>query len=255
MKGIILAGGSGTRLFPLTKIQNKHLIPVYNDLMIMYPLRTLIDAGITEIMIVAGKGFAGQFLELLGDGSEFGVQLNYTVQEKPAGIAHAIGLAKRFVNGENFVAILGDNLFEDQFDFSDFREGSRIYIKKIENPQRFGVVRLRTNMTSIFKEMKDEIIEIVEKPKLEETDNELIDRNRYGYAVTGLYIYSSDVFDKIKCLKPSNRGELEISDVNNIFIKDGNMDYRIVDGFWSDAGTIDSLFTTSEFVRRKELNL
>lgn len=254
MKGIVLCGGTGTRLFPLTKIFNKHLIPVYNDFMVMYPLRTLINAGLTDIMIVAGKGFAGDFLELLGDGSEFGINLSYVVQQKPAGIAHALRLCKRFSNKDNIAVILGDNVFEDKFDFSNFREGSRVYLKRIQDAQRFGVARLKTDIVSIYKDRESKIIEIIEKPDITKVDNGLIDRSGYGYAVTGLYIYDNSVFDKINCLMPSTRNELEITDLNNIYLKEGRMHYQIIEGFWSDMGTMESLYRASSFARSKEID-
>lgn len=255
MKGIILAGGSGSRLSPLTNVTNKHLLPIYNKPMIFYPLNTLISAEISEIMIVSGKGHAGHILELLGDGSEFGIALSYAVQEKPAGIAQALSLTKRFANKDKIAVILGDNIFEDRFDFTDFREGSRVYLKRISDAQRFGVARLKTGIKSIYKERDSKIIEIIEKPDITRVDNELIDKNGWGYAVTGLYLYDNSAFDKISCLKPSNRGELEISDLNNMYIKEGNMDFEIVNNFWSDAGQFESLFKASEFIRNKELNL
>lgn len=254
MFGIVLCGGTGTRLWPLTKNQNKHLINVYNKQMVYFPLQTLINAGLTEIMIVAGKGHAGSFLELLGDGSEFGVNLTYTVQKSPSGIAGALGLCKKFAGDNSIAVILGDNIFENQFNFSNFREGAKVFIKRVPNPQRFGVARIRTDSISIFKERNDKLIEIVEKPKLDSLDYELIDKCGWGYAVTGLYLYDSNVFDKISCLRPSNRGELEVSDLNNLYVKEGNMDFDIIDGFWSDMGTFDSLFYASEFVRNKELS-
>lgn len=253
MKGIILAGGSGSRLSPLTKVTNKHLLAVYNKPMIFYPLNTLITAGISDIMIVSGKGHAGHILELLGDGSDFGVTLSYTIQEKPAGIAQALSLTKRFTNKDKIAVILADNIFEDEFDFTDFREGSRVYLKKVQDPQRFGVARLRTEITSIYKNREDKIVEIIEKPKVDTTDNGLIDKNGYGYAVSGIYLYSDDVFDKINCLKPSTRGELEITDLNNMYIKEEKMDFEIIDGFWSDMGTYESLYRASEFIRSKEI--
>ncbi len=251
MKGIVLCGGTGTRLFPLTKIFNKHLIPVYNDFMVMYPIRTLINAGLTDIMIVAGKGFAGDFLELLGDGSEFGINISYIVQEKPAGIAQALRLCKRFANKDNIAVILGDNIFENKFDFSNFREGARVFLKRVLDPQRFGVGRIRTNITSIYKNREDKLIEIIEKPDITKVDNELIDKNGWGYAVSGIYLYSDDVFDKIGCLKSSARGELEITDLNNMYIKEERMDFEIINGFWSDAGTPESLYHASSFIRNK----
>lgn len=248
IRGVILAGGSGSRLLPLTKVTNKHLLAVYDKPMIFYPLNTLINAGIKEIMIVAGKGHAGSFLELLGDGSEFGVNLSYIVQEKSGGIAQALGLAKRFGNKDNIVVILADNIYEDTFDFSDFREGARVYLKRVSDPQKFGVARIIDTKLG-----KNRIVEIVEKPDISKVDNELIDKDGYGFSVTGLYLYDSTVFDRISCLKPSNRGELEISDLNNMYIRDGRIDFRMVDGFWSDMGSIESMFRASSFVRDKAI--
>lgn len=233
MKGIILAGGSGSRLSPLTKVTNKHLLAIYNKPMIFYPLNTLIDAGITEIMIVSGKWHVGHILELLGDGSEFNVQLNYTIQEKAYGIAQALSLCKRFANKDNVAVILGDNIFENKFDFSDFREGVRVYLKEVPDPERFGVARIDNGG----------LIEIIEKPRNWSGGS--------GFAVTGLYLYDNTVFDKISCLKFSDRGELEITDLNNIYITEKRMDYQIIEGFWSDAGTMESLYRASSFVRDK----
>lgn len=229
MKGVILAGGNGTRLLPLTKVVNKHLIGVYNRPMIFYPLYILIKAGIKDILIVAGKGHAGMFLELLGSGEEFGINLSYTVQERSSGIADALRLAKRFVGEENLIVILGDNIFEDKFDFSNFRDGCRIYLKEVPDPERFGVAKIQNNR----------LISIEEKPKIPQSN----------LAVTGLYLYDNTVFDIINCLKPSLRGELEISDVNNSYIKNENIDYEIIKGFWSDAGTMESLYRASSFIR------
>lgn len=248
MKGTILAGGTGTRLLPLTKIMNKHLIPVYDKPMIMYPLNTLIQSGIDDIMIVSGKGHCGQFLELLEDGSEFGVKLSYMVQKDAGGIAQALGLCKRFIGKENFVSILADNIFEDTFDFSDFREGSRVFLKRVENPERFGVAKfdIKTITVDSMREKEEWILrEIMEKP---------IDKIPSNYAVTGLYLYDSSVFGKISCLKSSTRNELEVTDLNNLYIKEGKMDYNIVSNFWSDAGTFPNLFKASEFIRDKEMN-
>jgi glucose-1-phosphate thymidylyltransferase len=228
-KGVILAGGSGTRLLPLTRVTNKHLIGVYDRPMIYFSLQTLIDANIKDIMIVAGRGFAGDFLELLGSGEEFGVNLSYAVQESPSGIAGALRLCKRFANEENVVVILGDNIFSDKFDFSDFREGARVYLKEVPDPERFGVAEVQNG----------KLISIEEKPKIPSSN----------LAVTGLYIYDSRVFDIINCLIPSARGELEITDVNSQYIKDGRIDYKVIEGFWSDAGTFSSLFNASEFIR------
>ena len=251
MLGIILAGGSGSRLLPLTELMNKHMLPVYNIQMIKFPLDTLIIAGIKEIMIVSGREHAGQFLSMLGSGEDFGVNLSYTVQEKSGGIAQALGMCRRFAKGENIVVILGDNLYEDKFNFSNFREGAKVYLKRVPKAHRFGVARIRTDIISIYKDREDKLIEIVEKPDITKVDNELIDRNGFGYVVTGLYLYDSSVFDKVSCLKPSGRGELEITDINNMYVKEGRMDFEIVNGFWSDMGTYESLFKASEFVRNR----
>lgn len=231
MLGIILAGGTGTRLLPLTKLVNKHLLPIFDKHMIMYPLQTLIDAQITEIMIVSGRENAGQFLQMLGSGKDFGVNLYYAVQESPSGIAGALALCERFAGNDNIAVILGDNVHEDKFDFSDFIEGARLYLKEVDDPERFGVAKIRNNR----------LISIEEKPKIPQSN----------LAVTGLYLYDKHVFNIIDCLRPSTRGELEISDVNNSYIKDGRIDYEIIKGFWSDAGTFSSLFKASEFIRNK----
>lgn len=254
MKGIILAGGAGSRLSPLTKVTNKHLLPIYNLPMIYYPIKTLTDTGIDDVLIVAGREHAERFIELLGSGSEFGADFTYKIQDEPKGIAHALGLAKRFSNGDNIAVILGDNIFENKFDFSDFREGSRIYLKRVPEAQRFGVARLRTEITSIYKDREYKLVEIIEKPDVTKMDNELIDRNGFGYAVSGLYLYSDDVFDKISCLSPSTRDELEITDLNNMYIKEEKMDHQIIDGFWSDAGTLESLYQSSSFIRSKSID-
>jgi glucose-1-phosphate thymidylyltransferase len=222
MKGIILAGGTGSRLSPLTKVTNKHLLPIYNLPMIYYPIKTLTDAGIDDILIVAGREHAERFIELLGSGSEFNTDFTYKIQDGSKGIAHALGLAKRFANGDNVAVVLGDNIFENKFDFTYFKEGAKLFLKRVPDAHRFGVARVRY---------------------------ELIDNNGYGFVVTGLYLYDNNVFDFINSLKPSKRGEYEITDINNMYIKDGKMDYQIIDGFWSDAGTFESLYGTSSFIR------
>jgi glucose-1-phosphate thymidylyltransferase len=232
MKGVILAGGTGSRMMPCTKVTNKHLLNVYNKPMIYFPLQTLIDAGIKEILIVSGPGHAGHFLNLLGSGKELGITLSYTIQEKAGGIAEALGLAEDFADNEPVIVILGDNIFEDKFDISDFKQGARIFLKQVSDPERFGVAELNGK----------NVIGIEEKPK----------QPKSNYCVTGLYIYDSDVFDVIKTLKPSGRGELEITDVNNSYINKGNMDATFVKGFWSDAGTFESLYKASTLVREKE---
>lgn len=233
-KGVLLAGGSGTRLLPLTRIQNKHTINIYNKQMIFYSLQILIDSGVKDILIVTNKGFAGDFLELLGDGSEFGVNLSYTVQEKPAGIADGIRLSKRFVGSDNVAVILGDNIFiGDKFDFSDFRDGAKIYLKEVDDAYKFGCPRLDSN---------GKLIEIVEKPeKGKEPSN---------YAQTGLYLYDSSVFDIINSLIPSKRDELEVSDLNNAYLRKGKLVYEIIKGEWFDAGSsFEDLFRASKFIR------
>jgi glucose-1-phosphate thymidylyltransferase len=234
MKGIVLAGGLGTRLHPLTKITNKHLLPIYNRPMIYYPIQTLVDAGISEILIVTGGKNAGHFLELLGNGKEFGLKhLDYTYQEGEGGIAAALSLAEYFVEDDPVCVILGDNVYEKSLrrsaeEFVKQGRGARIHLKKVENPQRFGVPVIDGNR----------ILKIEEKPKVPKSD----------YAVTGLYMYDHSVFEIIHTLKPSSRGELEITDVNNAYIERNEMTYAVVDGWWSDAGTFDSLLRTNILV-------
>jgi glucose-1-phosphate thymidylyltransferase len=236
MKGIILAGGTGTRLYPLTKVTNKHLLPVYNKPMIYYPLQQLINAKITNVMIVSGKEHVGQFIELLGSGKEFNISLTYKVQEDAGGIAEALGLCEDWCCKDDVVAILGDNISD--WDVSDsvgmFDGGAHLFIKEVEHPERFGVVRFENN----------EIVEIVEKP-ISPPSN---------YIVTGIYIYDHKVFEYIKNLKPSNRGELEITDVNNWYLNNGELSYSVIEGFWSDAGTIESLYAAGQIIRMNELN-
>ena len=230
MKGIILAGGTGSRLYPLTKVTNKHLLPVYDKPMIYYPLQTLIDAGITEIMIVSGKGHAGDFLELLGSGSEFGIRITYEIQDEAGGIAQALGLAESWGRKEDVAVILGDNIFQDTIKkaVETFDGGAQIFLKEVSDPHRFGVAEVDGN----------QVIGIEEKPK----------EPKSNYAVTGLYLYDGRVFDLIKTLQPSGRGELEITDVNNSYIHRGAMQFKVLDGFWSDAGTFDSLLRASNMV-------
>jgi glucose-1-phosphate thymidylyltransferase len=231
MKGIILAGGTGSRLFPLTKITNKHLLPVYDKPMICYPLNTLIDAGIDDILIVSGRGHVGHFLELLGSGSEMGVRLSYEIQEGAGGIAHALGLARLFASDDSVTVILGDNIFADSVHdaVQSFESGARIFLKEVSDAKRFGVAEIKDS----------HIVGIEEKPKLPKTN----------LAVTGLYIYDSDVFRIIRELKPSGRGELEITDVNNAYIRKNAMTFSLLPGFWSDAGTFDSLLRASNQVK------
>jgi glucose-1-phosphate thymidylyltransferase len=232
MRGIILAGGTGSRLFPLTKVTNKHLLPVYDKPMIYYPLRTLVSAGITDVMIVSGRGHAGHFLELLGSGAEFGVNLTYEIQEKAGGIAQALGLAEKWADDRAVAVILGDNIFQDDVknDVASFKEGAKIFLKTVPDAERFGVAELD----------RDRVLSIEEKPK----------KPKSNYAVTGLYLYDADVFSIIRTLIPSGRGELEITDVNNAYLKKGIMQYTILKGFWSDAGTFDSLIRASVLVQQ-----
>ena len=232
MKGAILAGGTGSRLMPLTKVTNKHLLPVYNKPMIYYPLQTLMDMGIKEILIVSGPGHAGHFVNLLGSGRKFGVKFSYEIQDEAGGIAQALSLAEDFADEEPICVILGDNIFEDKIDISDFKEGARIYLKKVTDASRFGVAEINE---------KGKVLSIEEKPKKPKSD----------LAVSGLYIYDNEIFKIIKTLKPSARGELEITDVNNAYIKKEKMDAKILDGFWSDAGTFESLFRASGLVRKR----
>jgi glucose-1-phosphate thymidylyltransferase len=232
MKGVILAGGLGTRLLPLTKVTNKHLLPVYNKPMIYYPLKTLVDAGIKEIMIISGAEHSGHFSKLLGSGEEFGVKIIYGVQDKPLGIAHAISLAENFAEGENFAAILGDNIFEDKFRFDNFHGGAKIFLKQVTDANRFGVAEISNG----------KITGIEEKPSKPKTN----------YAVTGFYIYDNTVFDIFRSLKPSARNEYEITDVNNAYIKKGKMQYEILKGFWTDAGTFDTLLRANILASQKE---
>jgi len=231
MKGVILAGGTGSRLFPLTKVTNKHLLPVYDKPMICYPLNTLINAGIDDILIVSGRGHVGHFLELLGSGSELGVTLSYEIQDGAGGIAQALGLARRWVDNDRVTVILGDNIFEDSVKdaVQSFTSGARIFLKEVKDAERFGVAEVDG----------DHIVSIEEKPK----------QPKSNLAVTGLYIYDADVFSVIHDLKPSVRGELEITDVNNAYIQKGAMTFSRLKGFWSDAGTFDSLLRASVIVQ------
>ena len=234
MKGIVLAGGLGSRLNPLTKVTNKHLLPVYNRPMIYYPIQTLVDAGITEILVVTGGSNSGDFLKLLGNGKQFGLKhLDYTYQEGEGGIAAALSLAEYFVDNDLVCVILGDNVYEKSMqdsaaEFIKRGHGAKIHLKKVENPQRFGVPIISG----------DRITKIEEKPKVPKSD----------YAVTGLYMYDHSVFSIIRTLKPSGRGELEITDVNNAYIERDDMTYAVIDGWWSDAGTFESLLRTNILV-------
>lgn len=235
MKGIVLAGGSGSRLFPLTKVTNKHLLPVYNAPMIFYPIITLKDSGINEILVVIGGESVGDMVRLLKDGSDLGVSLSYTYQKGSGGIAEALSLAEKFASGESVAVILGDNIFEDTFgaEVQSFSEGCILHLKEVDVPNRFGVAELEDDMSRIKQ--------IVEKPEVPMSH----------YAVTGFYIYDNTVFDKIRHVREtkgySERGELEITDVNNLYIKEGKTAGVIISGFWSDAGTFESLLKAQNY--------
>jgi glucose-1-phosphate thymidylyltransferase len=237
MKGIVLAGGTGSRLFPLTKITNKHLLPIYNKPMIYYPIETLVDAGIKDILIVTGGRNSGDFLRLLGNGKEFGLKhLNYTYQEGEGGIADALSLAEHFADGQKICVILGDNIVEKSIrfaveEFEKQERGAKILLKEVPDAERFGVAEI----------LRDRIIGIEEKPK----------KPKSNYAVTGIYMYDHTVFDKIRTLEPSHRGELEITDVNNAYIREGSMTFAFLDGWWTDAGTFDSLLRATNLVAAK----
>jgi glucose-1-phosphate thymidylyltransferase len=239
MKGVILAGGAGTRLLPLTKVTNKHLLPVYDRPMIYYPLETLVEAGITEIMIVTGGNHAGEFLRLLGNGAEFGLRhIDYTYQRGEGGIAEALGLCEHFAEGDRIVVVLGDNIIEKSIRrtverFAAQPRGARILLKEVEDPWRFGVAELR----------EGRVLSIVEKPK----------QPKSNYVVTGIYMFDADVFKIIKTLKPSDRGELEITDVNNAYIQRELMEYDVLDGWWTDAGLPETLYRATTLVRERSL--
>lgn len=240
MKGVILAGGLGTRLYPLTKVTNKHLLPVYDKPMIYYPIQTLINGGIDDILLVTGGNSAGDFLRLLGNGKEFGLRhINYTYQEGEGGIADALRLAEYFAKGEKICVILGDNLIEKNIRkaveaFEKQEAGAKILLKEVPDPWRFGVPEIQG----------DRIVRVEEKPK----------DPKSNYAVIGIYFYDAQVFDIIKTLKPSHRGELEITDVNNRYIEQGLMTWDVLDGWWTDAGTFESLLRANQLVSQTGAN-
>jgi glucose-1-phosphate thymidylyltransferase len=234
MKGIILSGGHGTRLSPCTKVTSKQLLPIYHKPMIYYPLNTLIKAGIKEIMIIVAPERAGDYLNLLGSGKEFGVKFTYEVQDKPAGIAQAFTIGENFIDDDDVTLILGDNIFEDDLSsaIKDFKSGAKVFAKKVPDPERFGVVKFDA-------QMKAE--KIVEKPKDWMSD----------YAVTGLYVYDNRVVEIAKNLQPSGRGELEITDINIKYLEMGELEVGIVNGAWIDAGTFDSLLAAQNLAKEK----
>jgi glucose-1-phosphate thymidylyltransferase len=240
MKGVVLAGGTGSRLLPLTKVTNKHLLPVYDKPMIYYPIQTLVNAGIQDILLVTGGKNAGEFLRLLGNGKEFGLKhLNYTYQEGEGGIAHALALAEFFADGESICVILGDNLIEYNIceaveKFKKQGAGAKIILKGVPDAHRFGVAELSG----------EHVVGIEEKPKLPKSD----------YAVIGIYFYDGSVFEKIHRLKPSGRGELEITDVNNFYVAEGTLTFEKLGGWWTDAGTFESLLRANNLVEASGAN-
>ena len=240
MKGVVLAGGTGSRLLPITRVTNKHLLPVFDKPMVYYPIQTLVNAGITEILLVTGGKNAGDFLRLLGNGRDFGLKhLNYTYQEGEGGIAEALGLAEHFADGGPVCVILGDNIIENNVcaaveSFKSQNRGAKILLKEVPDAGRFGVAEIRGNR----------VIGIEEKPR----------NPKSNHAVIGVYLYDSTVFQKIRRLKPSGRGELEITDVNNFYIEEGTLTYDILEGWWTDAGTFESLLRANNLVARTGAN-
>jgi glucose-1-phosphate thymidylyltransferase len=241
MKGIVLAGGTGSRLFPLTKITNKHLLPIFDKPMIFYPIETLVAAGIRDILLVTGGRNSGDFLRLLANGKEFGLKhLNYTYQEGEGGIADALSLAEHFADGEKICVILGDNIIEGSIasaveEFEKQECGARILLKEVSDAERFGVAELAGGR----------IVGIEEKPL----------KPKSRYAVTGIYMYDKTVFDKVKRLAPSGRGELEITDVNNAYIAEGTMSFSFLEGWWTDAGTFESLLRAANLIANSRRSL
>jgi glucose-1-phosphate thymidylyltransferase len=236
LKGVVLAGGTGSRLRPLTKVTNKHLLPVGQKPMIYYPIQKLIGIGIEEILIVTGVEHMGDVVGLLGSGREFGCRFTYKVQDEAGGIAQALGLAENFANGQPLAVILGDNIFQAHLKTHAERflaqgGGARLLLKQVPEPERFGVAEIRAG----------KVLGIEEKPPRPKSD----------YAITGIYFYDGSVFDTIRTLKPSARGELEITDVNNCYIRRGQLDCDILEGWWTDAGTFESLVRASELVNRE----
>ena len=240
MKGVVLAGGTGSRLNPITRVTNKHLLPVYDKPMVYYPIQTLVNAKIEEILLVTGGKNAGDFLRLLGNGRSFGLKhLNYTYQEGEGGIAEALGLAEHFADGEPICVVLGDNIIETNIcsaveGFKKQREGARIILKEVPDAERFGVAEIRGN----------HVIGIEEKPH----------NPKSNLAVIGVYMYDGSVFNKIRHLKPSDRGELEITDVNNSYIREGTLTYEVLNGWWTDAGTFESLLRANNLVAKSGAN-
>ena len=232
MKGVILVGGSGSRLDPLTRVANKHLLPIYDKPMVYYPIQTLVNAGITDIMLVTGGSNAGDFLRLLGNGSDFGLKrLHYTYQDRPAGIAHALGLARDFAEGDTLLLMLGDNIIEGNLlaarrNFEEQERGARVMLTRVENPSSYGVVEIEDGR----------IKNITEKPA----------RPKSNLVQTGIYFYDERVFEIVSKLRPSGRGEMEITDVNNYYLQEGNLEYDILEGFWADCGESFEMYLESQ---------
>ncbi|MBS3135168.1 NTP transferase domain-containing protein [Candidatus Woesearchaeota archaeon] len=230
MKGVIVSAGLGTRLRPITNIISKNLLPVYNKPMIYYGIETLKKAGVTELLLVVNKMDIDQYKTLIRNGEEFNIPITYTIQEEQKGTAHAVGCAEEFADGENIAVLFADNILEDDLNFRDFKEGARIHLKEVPNPEIFGIAEIKGN----------KIISLEEKPK----------NPKSNYCIIGVYAYDKDVFDHIKTLKPSARGELEITDLNRIYLNKCKLDYRIIKGFWNDAGTFDDMLTVSNLIKK-----
>ena len=238
MKGIILAGGEGTRLYPLTKVTSKQLLPIYNKPMIFCPLELLLKAGIKDILIIVAPDHAGDFLKLLGSGSQFGARFTYEIQDKPLGIAQAFILGESFIGNDNVALVLGDNIFGDNFNNQvlNFKRGAHIFAKEVNDPERFGVVKI---------DKKNKAVNIVEKPK----------KFVSNLAITGFYLYDKNVVEIAKSLKPSKRNELEITDINNFYLKKGKLKVDVIKGEWIDAGTFDSLHKASNWAFNRVKNI
>lgn len=237
MKGVVLGGGTGSRLMPLTKVINKNILAVYDKPLIYYPIITMRDAGIEEILLISGRGHAGQYLDLLSNGKELGVKLTYVIQEEPKGLAQALSIAEDFADNGPIAMILGDNIYEENLkqavdNFKKQEKGAKVILKQVPDPQRFGVVEFDG----------DKIKQVEEKPQFPKTD----------WIVTGFYMYDNRCFDFIRSLRPSARGEYEITDLNNCYIKDGSLTYHKTTGEWIDAGTFDSLLKANLFIAKKK---
>ena len=236
MKGVVLAGGTGSRLYPLTKVTNKHLLPIYDEPMIYYPIKTLRSSGITNILIIIGGESIGDFLKLLGSGEELGVKITYRAQVGSAGIPAALSLAREFVGKDKFMVVLGDNIMDECLkkeaeEFKAGTYGAHIFVKEVNDPQRYGVVEVKNN----------KVLSMVEKPK----------NPKSSLIASGVYMFDSKVFNMIPKLKPSARGELEIADVLNDYIRNGDLTFSMIKGYWTDAGTLESLYRANVIVREK----